>query len=84
MPSTYSEVQMKKFLLVVCLFASSSAFAETAIWTGNKERVQTVSGEVKWNCEYKVASTTLMNLFWQEFVDACPLKLGISKLRGSI
>ena len=31
---------MKKFLFIVCLFASSSAFATTAFWTGNKEQLQ--------------------------------------------
>ena len=33
-------IQMKKFLFIVCLFASSSAFATTAVWTGNKEQLQ--------------------------------------------
>lgn len=35
---------MKKFLFVVCLFASSSAFATTALWTGNKEQLSSEKG----------------------------------------
>ncbi len=31
---------MKQFLFIVCLLASSSAFATTAFWTGNKEQLQ--------------------------------------------
>ena len=31
---------MKKFVFIVCLFASSSVFATTAFWTGNKEQLQ--------------------------------------------
>lgn len=67
---------MKKFLLVVCLFASGSAFAETAFWTGNKQRVQTVTGRIEWNCEYRVAYTTQMILFWRVFPDSCPSEVG--------
>jgi hypothetical protein len=40
---------MKKFLFIVCLFASSSAFATTAFWTGNKEQLQ--SNKVEANKE---------------------------------
>lgn len=67
---------MKKLLLVICLLASGAAFATTAIWTGNKQKVQTVSGKVKWNCEYKVADTTQMIIFWRIFPDACPAEVG--------
>ena len=38
---------MKRFLIVACLFASSSVFATTAFWTGNKEKLQSEQGEVK-------------------------------------
>jgi hypothetical protein len=31
---------MKKLLFVACLLASSSAFATSAFWTGNKEQLQ--------------------------------------------
>jgi len=71
-PPAYSEVKMKKFLFVVCLFASSSAFAEAAMWTGNKQQIQTEDGRVKWSCEYRVPNTTAVILFWREFFDACP------------
>jgi hypothetical protein len=37
---------MKRLLIVACLFASSSAFATTAFWTGNKEQLQSEQGEV--------------------------------------
>ena len=69
---TYLEVQMKTFLLVVCLFASSSAFATTAFWTGNKEQFQTAAGQMKWKCEYRIAYTTQMILLWRVFPDSCP------------
>jgi hypothetical protein len=36
---------MKKLLFVVCLFVSSSAFATTAFWTGNKEQLQSEKAE---------------------------------------
>jgi hypothetical protein len=62
---------MEKFLLVVCLFASSSAFATTAFWTGNKQQVQTVTGQMKWNCEYRIAYTTQIILLWRVFSDSC-------------
>ncbi len=67
---------MRKFLLVVCLLASGSAFAETAIWTGNKELIQTIAGRTQWKCEYRVANTTQMILFWREFFDFCPSEVG--------
>jgi hypothetical protein len=57
-PPTYSGVQMKKFLLVVCLFASSSAFAITGLWTGNKEQFETATDQMNWKCEYRIAYTT--------------------------
>ena len=63
---------MRKFLLIVCLFASASAFAGTAVWTGNKEKVEKVMGHIRWKCEYRVANTTQMILFWEEFMDSCP------------
>jgi hypothetical protein len=37
---------MKRLLIVACLFASSSALATTAFWTGNKEQLQSEQGEV--------------------------------------
>ncbi len=63
---------MRKCFLIVCLLASGSAIAETAIWTGNKEKIETIAGQTKWKCEYKVANRTLMILFWREFLDFCP------------
>jgi len=74
---TYLEVQMKTFLLVVCLFASSSAFATTAFWTGNKEQVQTVTGQMKWKCEYRISYTTQMILVWRVFADSCPSEVDL-------
>jgi hypothetical protein len=66
---------MKKFLLVVCLFASSSAFATTAFWTGNKQQIQSITGRIEWNCEYKVSYTVQMILFWRVFPDSCPSEI---------
>ena len=71
-PQNYSEDYMRKFVLIVSLFASSHAIAETAIWTGNKEKIDTIGGQTKWKCEYKVANRSLMILFWREFFDFCP------------
>jgi hypothetical protein len=68
---------MKNILLVVFLFASTSAYATTAIWTGNKEKLQTATGQTKWKCEYRVANTTLMLLLWREFIDSCPSEINI-------
>ena len=68
---------MKKFLLVVCLCASSSAFAASAIWTGNKQKIEIVGGRTEWKCEYKVAYTTQMIIFWRTFSDACPSEVEV-------
>jgi hypothetical protein len=70
-------VQMKKLLFIVCLFASSSAFATTAFWTGNKEKFETDKGETNWKCEYRVAYTTQMMLVWRTFPYACPAEIEI-------
>lgn len=69
---------MKKFLLVVCLFASGSAFATTAFWTGNKELFQTEKGETNWKCEYRIAYTTEMILIWRTFPYACPSEIDVT------
>ena len=78
---------MKKILFIVCLLASSSAFATTAFWTGNKEQPQADKGETnkeqpqpekvetKWKCEYRVAYTTQLILVWRTFPDSCPAEI---------
>ena len=66
---------MNRILLVICLFASTSAFATTAFWTGNKQLFESVEGQTKWNCEYRVGHTTKMILFWRIFPDACPTEI---------
>lgn len=63
---------MKTILLAVCLFASSSAFATTAFWTGNKEQFKTETGQTMWNCEYRLGGTQQMILFWRIFPNSCP------------
>jgi hypothetical protein len=68
---------MKKIFLVICLFASSPAFANPAFWTGNKEQVSAVAGQVIWKCEYRVAYTTQMILVWREFADSCPSEISV-------
>jgi hypothetical protein len=68
---------MKKLFFVVCLFASSSAFATTGFWTGNKEQLQADNGETKWKCEYRVAYTTQMILVWRTFANSCPAEIEI-------
>jgi hypothetical protein len=68
---------MKKILLVVCLCASSAAFATPAIWTGNKEKIDAASGITKWKCEYQVAYTMQMIIFWRTFADACPSEVEV-------
>lgn len=68
---------MKKFLFTVCLFASSSAFATTAFWTGNKQQFQTEAGQMKWKCEYRIAYTTRMILVWRVFSFSCPSEVDV-------
>jgi hypothetical protein len=80
---------MKKFLFIICLFASSSAFATTAFWTGNKEQLQSKKVETNkeqpqsekvetnWKCEYRVAYTTEMILIWRTFPDSCPAEIDL-------
>ena len=67
---------MKKILLVVCLCASSAALATPAIWTGNKQKIETPNG-TRWKCEYKIAYTMQMILFWRTFADACPSEVEV-------
>jgi hypothetical protein len=71
------EVHVKKLIFIVCLFASSAAFATTAFWTGNKQQIQTATGQVKWNCEYRIAYTTRMILVWRIFPDSCPSEVDV-------
>jgi hypothetical protein len=66
---------MKKILLAICFFVSTSAFATTAFWTGNKQPVEAEAGQTKWNCEYRVGHTTQMILFWRIFPDSCPTEI---------
>jgi hypothetical protein len=68
---------MRKILLVVCLCASSAAFATPAIWTGNKQKIETSDGGTKWKCEYKIAYTVQMILFWRTFSDGCPSQVEV-------
>lgn len=63
---------MKKLLFLVCLLAASTAYATPAIWTGNKQKIETVGGRTEWKCEYKIAYTMQMVLFWRTFPDTCP------------
>ena len=76
-PPTYPGVQMKKFLLIVCLFASSPAFATTAVWTGNKEQFKTAAGKMNWKCEYRVIHTTEMIFVWRVFSYSCPSEIDV-------
>lgn len=64
---------MKKVLLVVLLFASSSAFAATAYWTGRMEQIQTVTFQMGWNCEYNYQG----QIFWRVFINSCPSTIEI-------
>jgi hypothetical protein len=66
---------MKKLIFVVCLFASSSAFATTGFWTGNKEPLDPDNAKTSWKCEYRVAYTTRMILVWRIFPDSCPAEI---------
>lgn len=66
---------MKKFLLLVCLFASSPAFATTAFWTGNKEPLDPDNPKTRWKCEYRVAYANEMILVWRIFSDSCPAEI---------
>lgn len=43
----FQGVQVKKIVFIVCLLASSAAYATTAFWTGNKEQLQSEKSEVK-------------------------------------
>jgi hypothetical protein len=68
---------MKKLFFVACLFASSSAFAMTAFWTGNKEEFQTAKGETNWKCEYRIANTSQLILIWRIFAFSCPAEISV-------
>lgn len=68
---------MKKLIFVVCLFASSAAYATTAFWTGNKEEFKTAKGETNWKCEYRIAYTTQLILIWRTYPYACPSEIEI-------
>jgi hypothetical protein len=59
---------MKKLILAALILISSNAWAATAIFTGNAEMIQTVTGRSGWNCEYYYAGHT----FWMTFTTYCP------------
>jgi hypothetical protein len=68
---------MKKIIFAVFLLTSSPAFAMAAYWTGNKEEIQTSTGETHWKCEYRVAYRTQLILVWRTFANSCPEEIEI-------
>ena len=68
---------MKKIIFAVFLLASSPAFATTAFWTGNKEEIQTATGETNWKCEYRIAYTTQLIFVWRTFPNSCPEEIEV-------
>ena len=64
---------MKALLASLAIFAASSAFAATAIWTGRSEQVQTVTYKWVWRCEYDY----LGQKFWRLFESFCPATIEV-------
>lgn len=60
-------------LLIAAIAASASAFAATAIWTGEMKQVQTVTYKMAWSCKYMYAG----NYFWMVFEGSCPSSVEI-------
>lgn len=55
---------MKRLILAtVVLAAASTAYAATAFFTGKQHQVQTVTGKVVWECEYRYLNRTFTRLF---------------------
>lgn len=50
------------------LLVSTQALAATAYWTGESRMVQSVTGQVVWNCKYQYAG----QVFWRAFANTCP------------
>ena len=45
-----------------------AAQAATATWTGEMNMVQSVTGQMVWNCKYQYAG----QYFWRAFAGSCP------------
>jgi len=54
--------------LLVALFFSAPASANTAFWTGKQEQVQTVTYKWVWRCEYNYNG----QIFYRLFETSCP------------
>ena len=55
---------MKQILLALAIVAFlPSAFAATAVFTGNMQQVQTVTGLFAWRCEYDYFGQKIYRLF---------------------
>jgi hypothetical protein len=61
---------MRRVVLTICglLVALSAHASVTAVWTGKQERVQTVTYQWKWKCEYQYAG----RYYYFLFDNSCP------------
>ena len=60
---------------VACVLSvlASAASAATAYWTGEMNMVQSVTGQMVWNCKYQYAG----RYFWQAFAGSCPSSIEV-------
>lgn len=63
----------KSSIAAATVFASTSALAVTAFWTGRSEMVTTVTYQQDWKCEYMYAGQT----FWRVFKNSCPSSIEV-------
>lgn len=60
--------RLKIIIAIVTLLSANTAFAITAVWTGNQVQVQTVTYKYVWKCEYMFAGQK----FWKLSEGSCP------------
>lgn len=60
-------------MIFLAAIIASPTFAATARWTGNSERVQTVTHKWVWKCEYDF----LGQKFFRLFNDQCPYEIEV-------
>ncbi len=69
----HSGETMRNFAALLALLACSQAHANTAIWTGRSEMVQTVTYQWVWRCEYNYNGQR----FWRLFQNSCPASIQV-------
>jgi hypothetical protein len=64
---------MSKLVGAALVAIAFSAHAATAFFTGQMNMVQSVTGQMVWNCQYQYAGHT----FWRAYAGNCPSQVEV-------